>query len=294
MQPVTGNPRLPLLALIGGAVAIAFAPILVRVSEVGPLATAFWRLLLAWPALWFWIALERHQRPALRQPSRFSDYLRLVVAGFFFAGDLSVWHWSLRFTPVANSTLLVNYAPLWVTFVGWWLFRERIEKMFLAGLVMALLGATLIVGVSFQIRPEQVKGDLLALTASFFYAGYLLSITRLRRDFSTAAIMTWSTAGCTVILLMVTLLSGESFFPFSTSGWLVLIGLALVSQVAGQGLITYALAHLPAAFSSVTLLLQPVFAALFAWVLLREGLRIGQAAGGLLVLFGIFLARRSA
>jgi drug/metabolite transporter (DMT)-like permease len=290
---VTSNPHLPLLALIGGAVAIAFAPIFVRVSEVGPLATAFWRLLLAWPALWVWIALERHRRPALRQPSRFSDYLRLAAAGFFFAGDLSIWHWSLRFTPVANSTLLVNYAPLWVTFGSWWLFRERIEKIFLAGLVLALLGATLIVGASFQIRLEQVGGDVLALTASFFYAGYLLSITRLRRDFSTAAIMTWSTAGCTVILLLVTLLSGERFLVFSASGWLVLIGLALVSQVAGQGLITYALAHLPAAFSSVTLLLQPVFAALFAWVLLREGLGLWQAAGGLLVLIGIFLARRA-
>jgi drug/metabolite transporter (DMT)-like permease len=274
-------------------VAIAFAPIFVRVSEVGPLATAFWRLLLAWPALWVWIALERHQRPALRQPSRLSDYLRLALAGFFFAGDLSVWHWSLRFTPVANSTLLVNYAPLWVTFGSWWFFRERIEKIFLAGLIMALLGATWIVGASFQIRLQQVGGDLLALTASFFYAGYLLSITRLRRDFSTAAIMTWSTAGCTVVLLLVTLLSGERFLVFSASGWLVLIGLALVSHVAGQGLITYALAHLPAAFSSVTLLLQPVFAALLAWMLLAETLGTGQALGGLLVLLGIFLARKS-
>jgi drug/metabolite transporter (DMT)-like permease len=273
-------------------VAIAFAPIFVRVSEVGPLATAFWRLLLAWPALWVWIALERHQRPALRQPSRLSDYLRLALAGFFFAGDLSVWHWSLRFTPVANSTLLVNYAPLWVTFGSWWFFRERIEKIFLAGLIMALLGATLIVGASFQIRLQQVGGDLLALTASFFYAGYLLSITRLRRDFSTAAIMTWSTAGCTVVLFLVTLLSGERFLVFSASGWLVLIGLALLSQVAGQGLITYALAHLPAAFSSVTLLLQPVFAALLAWMLLAETLGTGQALGGLLVLLGIFLARK--
>ena len=287
------NPHLPLLALVGGALSIAFAPIFVRVSEVGPLSTAFWRLLLAWPALWLWTAMERGRRPDIRRPSRYTDYLRLAAAGLFFAGDLSVWHWSLRFTPVANSTLLVNYAPLWVTFAGWWLFEDRIEKPFLAGLVSALLGATLIVGASFQIRLEQVKGDLLALTASFFYAGYLLSITRLRRDFSTAAIMTWSTVGCTVILLAVTLFSGEKFFPGSTGGWLVLLGLALISHVGGQGLITYALAHLPAAFSSVTLLLQPVFAALLAWLLLAEALGLGQALGGLLVLVGIFLARRS-
>ena len=288
------HPHLPLLALIGGALSIAFAPIFVRVSEVGPLSTAFWRLLLAWPALWLWTALERRQRPDVRRPSRYTDYLRLAAAGLFFAGDLSLWHWSLRITSVANSTLLVNYAPLWVTFAGWWLFKDRIKKLFLAGLVSALLGATLIVGASFQIRLELVKGDLLALTASFFYAGYLLSITRLRRDFSTAAIMTWSTVGCTAVLLAVTLISGEKFFPGSPGGWLLLLGLALISHVGGQGLITYALAHLPAAFSSVTLLLQPVFAALLAWMLLSEALGLGQALGGLLVLWGIFLARRSA
>ena len=199
MHPATGNrqhpSRLSFLALIGGATAIAFAPIFVRLSEVGPLSTAFWRLLLAWPALGLWTAMEKRQRPVQRQPSGFLDILRLASAGFFFAGDLSFWHWSLRFTPVANATLLVNYAPIWVTFGSWWLFRERIEKIFLAGLVSALLGASLIVSASFHIRLEQVGGDLLALTASFFYAGYLLSITRLRRDFSTAAIMTWSTAG---------------------------------------------------------------------------------------------------
>ncbi len=288
------NPHLPLLALMGGALSIAFAPIFVRISEVGPLSTAFWRLFLAWPALWLWTVMERRRRTDGRRPSRYTDYLCLAAAGIFFAGDLSLWHWSLRFTPVANSTLLVNYAPLWVTFAGWWLFQNRIEKLFLAGLVSSLLGATLIVGASFQIRMEQVKGDFLALTASFFYAGYLLSITRLRRDFSTAAIMTWSTIGCTIILLAVTLFSGEKFFPETPWGWLVLLGLALLSHVAGQGLITYALAHLPAAFSSVTLLLQPVFAAFLAWMLLAEALGAGQAFGGLLVLVGIFLARKSA
>jgi len=285
--------RLPFLALLGGATAIAFAPIFVRVSEVGPLATAFWRLLLAWPALWLWTAMEKHQRPGLRQPSGFADILRLAAAGFFFAGDLSIWHWSLRFTPVANATLLVNYAPIWVTFGSWWFFRERIEKIFLAGLALALLGATLIVSASFRIRLEQVGGDLLALAASFFYAGYLLSITRLRRDFSTAAIMTWSTAGCTAILFLVTWLSGERMFAASASGWLVLVGLAWISHIGGQSLITYALAHLPASFSSVTLLLQPVLAALFAWLLLQEGLGPWQVLGGLLVLAGIFLARRA-
>jgi drug/metabolite transporter (DMT)-like permease len=72
----------------------------------------------------------------------------------------------------------------------------------------------------------------------------------------------------------------------------VVLGLALVSHAAGQGLIAYALAHLPAAFSSVGLLLQPVVAALFAWLLLAEPLAALQVAGGMVVLAGIYLARR--
>ncbi len=109
---------------------------------------------------------------------------------------------SLRLTSVANATLLVNYAPLWVTLGGWWLFKDRIKKVFLVGMLSALAGATLIVGGSLQLRLEQVWGDLLALIASIFYAGYLLSIKYLRRDFSTAIIMNWTTAGSMVLLLL--------------------------------------------------------------------------------------------
>jgi drug/metabolite transporter (DMT)-like permease len=72
----------------------------------------------------------------------------------------------------------------------------------------------------------------------------------------------------------------------------MLVGLALISHAAGQGLIAYALAHLPAAFSSVSLLFQPVMAALFAWLLLGEGMVPLQLLGGLIVLAGIYLARR--
>jgi drug/metabolite transporter (DMT)-like permease len=81
--------------------------------------------------------------------------------------------------------------------------------------------------------------------------------------------------------------------PASAYGWWILVGLALVTHAAGEGLIAYALAHLPAAFSSVGLLLQPVVAACFAWLLLSEPLLPLQIAGGLVVLAAIWLARRA-
>jgi len=95
-----------------------------------------------------------------------------------------------------------------------------------------------------------------------------------------------------IFLFPVALVSGEQMLPVTTQGWATLAGLALVSHAAGQGLIAYALAHLPAAFSSVSLLFQPVMAAAFAWLLLSEGLAPLQVAGGVVVLAGIYLARR--
>ena len=115
----------------------------------------------------------------------------------------------------------------------------------------------------------------------------------LRGRLSLATVLTWSSVFSAAALLPITLLSGEGLMALTGRGWAVLIGLALISQVAGQGLITYALAHLPAAFSSVGLLLQPVIAALLAWLILNEPVGPLQALGGAVVLCGIALARRT-
>lgn len=283
---------LALPALIGGAVGIAFAPIFVRLSQVGPTATAFWRLALAIPLLLLLESLRNRERERPRKPATKSDYALLIAAGLFFAGDLGIWHWSIYYTSVANATLLVNFMPIFVTIGAWLLLDQRVSRTFLVGLGAAMLGATLIIGTSFSLSLQSLRGDLLALLAALFYASYILTVTRLRRDFSVATILIWAGVVACAVLLPLTLLSGERFIPYDGCGWLVLIALALVSHIGGQGLIAFALAHLPAAFSSVSLLLQPVLATMFAWVLLNELIGPEQAMGGALVLLGILIARR--
>jgi len=281
-----------LLALCSGAVAIAFAPIFVRLSHVGPSATAFWRLTLALPALWLWMIVEGQGRDTFRRPLSSADYGRLSVAGLFFAGDLAVWHWSIRLTSVANATLLANFAPIFVALGGWLFFAQGVGLTFLLGMSTALIGTTLMVGTSWHVSVQHLWGDVLGLVTAMFYAGYILSVKHLRGEFSAATIMAWSGAVTSAALFPVAFLSGEHLLPSSSLGWRPLIGLALISQVGGQSLIAYALAHLPAAFSSLTLLLQPVMATIFAWLVLNETLGPWQALGGALVLSGIFLARR--
>jgi len=280
-----------LAALFGGAVCIALSPIWVRVSEVGPTASAFWRVCLAVPLLWILFFSSRTEDKKIIP----AQWGAMLAAGVAFAGDLAFWHWSIRFTSVANSTLLANLASIFVTLAAWILWKQRPRLLFLAGLAAALAGVGLLVRASLGFSPTALLGDGLGVVTALFYAWYLLSVKGLRdRGAATLQLMAVTTTLTAALLLPVALVSGETLLPATAAGWLKLIGLAWISHSAGQGLIAFALAHLPAAFSSVGLLSQPVIAALFAWALLGESLSALQVAGGLVVLAGIALARRGA
>lgn len=281
------RPALP--ALLAGATCIALSPIFVRVSEAGPTATAFWRVALAVPPLWLLYFLVRRGVA----PARSAHWGLLGAAGLAFAGDLAFWHSSINLTSVANSTLLANLASLFVTLTAWIFLRQRPRALFLAGLAAALVGVAMLVKTSLAFSSTGLLGDALGVVTAMFYAGYLLAVKELRdRGETTLHLMAATSTITAIVLLPVALASGERFLPGTAFGWWILIGLALVSHAAGQGLIAYALAHLPAAFSSVSLLFQPVMAAGFAWLLLSEPLVALQILGGIIVLCGIYLARR--
>jgi drug/metabolite transporter (DMT)-like permease len=282
--------RVPALAaLFAGATCIALSPIWVRVADVGPTASAFWRVALAVPLLWA-VAGFLPRAPAARSAR---ERRLLAAAGLAFAGDLAFWHWSIRYTSVANSTLLANLASIFVTLAAWLLWRQRPRGLFLAGLGAALAGVFLLVRSSLDFSPTALLGDALGVVTALFYAWYLLSVKGLRSGGAgTLQLMAVTTTVTAMLLLPVALASGETLLPQSAAGWLTLAGLAWISHSAGQGLIAYALAHLPAAFSAVGLLLQPVLAGVFAWLLLAEPLSALQCAGGAIVLAGIYLAQR--
>jgi len=284
--------RLSLIALLIGIVGIGFSPIFVRLSLIGPIATGFYRFLLALPLLAAWMRWESRQQAQPTPMKTPKEYGRLMLAGVFIGLDLSLWHWAIVSTSVANATLFANFASLFVTIGAWLFFGDRITRLFLIGLALAFLGASGMMIDDLSLGSSHIIGNLLALGAAVFYAGYLLSIKSLRAQFSTATVMTWSAVGAAGALLVLTLLTEDQLAATSLAGWLVLLGLAWVSHAGGQGLIAFSFRQLPASFSSVSLLLQPVLAALFAWVLLSEPLSLGQGLSGLIVLTGILIARR--
>lgn len=286
------TPQLALGALFLGAAGVALAPIFVREADVGATATGFYRFLLSMPVLGLWLLVENARRPD-RPALSARDIWVLAISGFFFAADVAFYHSAIHMTAVANAALFLNFAPIFVVLGAWLIFDERFSRAFLAGLALALVGAAVLMSRSFSLSLGNLLGDAFSIAAASFYGSYMLAISRLRMTLSTATIMAWSGLATTLSLLPLTLASGETLVPSSLRGWLMLLGLALVSQAAGQGLIAYAFAHLPAAFSAVALLLTPVLAALFAWLLLGEPVGASQMIGGAIVLGGIYLARRA-
>ena len=267
-----------------------------RLSELGPNATALYRVAFALPFLLLWLALER--RPAAsngaarrRKISR-SDWLVLALSGVFWSGDLVFWHWSISLTNVANSTFFACSSPIFVILGAWLLFGERISRGFLAGFALTLAGGACLLGSSLAFGGGDFVGDIFGIVTAFFFGSYILTIKHLRAGLPTGAIMFWSGLFSLPGLLLAALLTGEGFVSESLFGWLMIIGLALLTHTVGQGLATYALAHLPASFASVAFLGEPVVAAILGWIILAEALGPLQGAGCIIILAGVWLAQR--
>lgn len=286
------NFALPILIL--GAVMISFSGIFVKLSEVGPTTTAFYRMFLALPIFALWVF--SHRPPRTTAPAERKRALKITgFAGISLAADLIAWHWCLQFASVAAATLMGNTAPLWVAAVGFLFFGERFGARFLLGMAAAFGGVWLLLAGGDQgLDVHSSLAFVLGMLGAITYAGYLRGGKEARRHLSTAEVMLWGSVAATLVLLPVALATEDTFLPQTWSGWGAVLGLALVSQTIGQSLINWAVAHLPAAFSSLTLLVNPLASAVFAWILLGEGLSAWQILGGAAVLVGIFVAKPKA
>jgi drug/metabolite transporter (DMT)-like permease len=286
--------RRDLLHLTLAIIAIAFTPILFRLSELGPTATAFYRTLLALPLLAAWMAIERRRGRRHGTPItafRRRDGVALAAGGIVFAANIACYAWAVHFTSIANASLLSNLSPIFVALAGFVVFGDRIRLGFILAMAAAILGTAILASDRLTLDDGQILGDAYALFSSLFFAAYLVIVGRLRRHLSSATIMLWTGIFTTIGLLAAVVATAENPIPQTAAGWAILIGLAIVSYALGQSLLTVALARLGASFSAVSLLFLPVGAAIQGWALLGERISFNQAIGGVIILGSILGAR---
>lgn len=287
---------LPLLALMGGGMAVGLSPILVRLSDVPPMVSGFYRLALALPLLFAIGLADPRSQPARPSSMTSQDLWLLIACGLTFGADIAFWHLALAYTSVADATLLANMAPIFVTITAFFLFGERISRGFGIGLALSLIGvASLALQKSAGAEPpDRLLGNLLAISAAVVYTIYMLIVARLRRRHSVQTVMVYSTAISALSLLPLALLTSPTLLPPTLFSLGVLVALAAVSHVGGQGLFAYALAHLPTSLSSMMQLMGTAVAALAAWAIFGEALTWFKLASAAAILIGIWICQRAA
>jgi drug/metabolite transporter (DMT)-like permease len=276
--------RYAFAALILANVMLAFGPWMVRLADVGALSSAFWRLALAAP---FLLLLAR---PGFRKGGGTTVPLLalLGVSGLFFAADLGVWHVSIGMTKLANATLFANMSSFLLMLYGFVLARRLPGRVHSVAVALALAGAALLMGSSYELSPKNLRGDLLALLAGLFYLFYLVAIDRARQTMGSMPVLAVATAAGALPLLLFALLLGEQVMP---GNWTPLLLLAIGSQVIGQGLLVYSVGHLSPVVVGLGLLTQPAVTATIGWFAYGERLGAADLAGGLMIAVALVLIR---
>ncbi len=280
-----------LIALFVGAALLGASAIFVRISETSPSLTAFYRAFLALPFLFIWVLRSKHDQPIKNYLSK-DNLVILFLAGVFFGSDMAIWNWAISFTSVAHATLMANTAPIFVTLVSFFFLRQKIESSFFRALILAFSGVSIVILAGSGSDSTRLLGDSLGLIAAIFYAAYILVIKKLTDTVPPAHTLFFATLFTAVFLFPIGLLESESFFPSSQKGWIILLAYAVISQALAQGLITFGISRLSAHLSSLILLVQPVAAAIYGWLLLSESINLWQGLGGAVVLFGIYQASK--
>ena len=292
-QPVR-RPQLPMVVRPWlGAVLISFSGVWVRLADVEVARSALLRVAYALPLLAVLVAVRAGPgRASTRwfQPVAFA-------AGLLFGVNLVAWHGSIRIIGAGLGTVLPNLQVVVVGLLGVVLFRERPRAGFWIALPVVLVGIWLLSALG---QPVITEGSVpmgvgLGVLAGVTYGTWLvvLRFARGRRDGGSAPEMLWSlTLGGFVVTGAAALwegVAGPAGWP--ADGWLLV--LAVGSQVVGWLLLTSSIHLLPAAATSVALLLQPVLALVWGAVLLAEPVRAPQVAGAAIVLVGVALAHRA-
>lgn len=274
------------LALLGANAALALGPWWVRMSDSGPVSAGFWRCFLPLPFLFLFARISR--QPATGFPTR--TFLAVIAAGLFFGVDIASWHVGIGMTRLGNATLFGNAGSLIVMIWGFAALKRKPHPAEVLAIVAACAGAGILFGRSLEISARTLAGDLFSLFAGLCYAFYLIPLQSARAKLGNWALLAWSSLASASLLLAIALALGEPVWPQT---WWPVIGLALTSQVIGQGLLVYSLRHFRPLVIGLMLLTQPVIGVLAGWLAFDEAVGLIDLTGMALVAAALVIARAS-
>lgn len=304
LAPVTPPPhqhgfvaRFAFPILVLGLLFASFSPIFVRLGShegIGPVALGAWRLIVTSPVFLLILALRKQDQIPMATATGRHDFWMLIFSGFFFAGDMVFWNLAVVHTSVTNATVLANTTPVFVVLAGWLFFKERVGRIFIVGMAVAVSGSAIMMSQSVSMSAGTLQGDISAIGGAIFYAGYVLTLSRARQRASIIATTAIGGGASAIMLLILGLVLHDPFLPQTLNGWFVILGIAVLVQVGGQMLIATSLSHLSAGLVATMFLSQPLIPGFTAWLLFDEGVTVYQVIGAVALLAGLEISRRGA
>lgn len=278
------NPR---AALFIGVIAVSTSAILVRLAEDAPAAmTAFYRLFFAVIIMAPFIIINyRHEFKQITK----RNWLLSILAGIFLAGHFIFWFESLSYTSVASSVVFVSIQPLFAFLGTYLLFQERFSYGAIISMIIALFGCLIIGWGDFQLGGNELLGDVLAILGAIGITGYFLIGQSARKSLSlmTYTFIVYGVASVT--LFIYNLVLQHSFIGYSATNWYAFLALAIIPTFFGHSIFNWCLRWLSTTTVSMAGLLEPVGAALLAYIFLDEAITWSQFLGGTIVIFGLYL-----
>lgn len=280
------KPWVHYLMLLFGVFCIGWSAIFVKMAGVTGFASAFYRMFFASLAILpLWLSRTKTGLD-------FKAGRAAALCGFFFAIDIAIWNTSILLTKAAIATLLANLSPVWVGLGALFILKEKPKAIFWTGTIISIIGVVFIVGFEKLVQTQFSLGHFLAITASVFYAAYLLTTQKVRNSLDTVSFTAVSMFASTAVLFVICIVSGVPMTGFSVNSWASLIGMGLVSQLGGWLAINWSLGYIKSTVASVTLLSQSIITAIIAIPVLGELLNITEIFGAVIVLLGIYLVNR--
>jgi len=263
---------------------LATSGIFVRNISIDPLNVGFYRILFSMFLLYPMV------RKNLKTLTR-KDWILLILSGAALGGDIAFCNIAFDYTSLANVSVLTNMTSFVVVPVSYFIFKEKVPKMFFPGAILAIIGVVVLIKGKAEIAPSGYLGDFLAIVACIMYALFLLISYRVRDHIDSSTIMFVGGFGGMIATLFPAIVIEGFQLPASFRDFLLILGLAICMQLIGHNLVAYCQGKLSANLTCIIGLTQPVSVALLSWIVFREVLTLQEWIGIIIVIIGVYLVK---
>ena len=204
-----------------------------------------------------------------------------------YVGQSFMYMTAINYASAGLVALLLYLYPFFVAILATIFLHEKITRIKVIALILALFGTALTVGpVS-----GQLIGALMAITAALIYSIYIIVGTNVMKHVSPVQSSTVIFASAGAVYGILTLVNG-AHFPASNSGWLAMLGIIIISTIIPVVTFLAGLERIGPTNAAMLSTLEPIVTVLLAaWLFGDKLLPIVMLGGGLILVAVILLTR---